>query len=151
MNYYLTSIVAGASAIILSSCATSKSGDGDAPTGTPSASVRFEAGSAAYYASAGGGQGTLTYLGKTYPFSATAIGAGGSGAQKISGTGEVYNLTSLSDFPGTYTQVSSGYTIIRGTKNAKLTNSKNVVIYVEAKTTGLGSSTGASKLMIDLK
>ena len=151
MNYYLTSIVAGASAIILSSCATSKSRDADAPTGPPSATVRFEAGSAAYYAAAGGGKGTLTYMGKNYPFSATSVGAGGTGGQLLSGTGEVYNLTSLSDFPGTYTQVSSGFTIIKGTKKAKLTNSKNVVIYIEAKTTGLASSTGASKLIIDLK
>ena len=151
MNYYLTSIIAGASAMILSSCATSKSGDEDAPTGRPSATLRFEAGSAAYYASAASGGGTLTYRGKRYAFSASAVGAGGSGAQHISGVGEVYNLTSLSDFPGTYTQVSSGFTIIHGTKKAKLTNSKNVVIYYEAKTTGLATSTGASKLVISLK
>lgn len=151
MNYHLVSIVAGASAIILSSCATTKSKDENAPTGPPSATVRFEAGSAAYYASAGGGDGTLTYLGKKYPFSAVAVGAGGSGAQQISGVGEVYNLTSLSDFAGTYTQVSSGYTIGKGTKKGKLTNDKDVVIYFKAETTGLATSTGASKLVIDLK
>ena len=151
MKYQLASIVAGASAILLTSCATSKSTDENAPTGRPSGTVRFEAGTAAYYASAGGGDGTLTYRGKKHPFSAVAVGAGGSGAQQVSGTGEVYNLKSLADFPGTYTQVSSGFTIIHGTKKGKLTNDKNVVIYYDAKTTGLATSTGASKIVIDLK
>ena len=151
MNNRLASIVAVASAMVISSCATSKKTDLNAPTGPPSATVVFEGGTAAYWASAAGGTGTLNYKGKEYPFSGTAAGAGGSGAQKVSATGEVYNLNALSDFPGTYTQVSSGFTIIKGTKKSKLTNSKGVVIYVEAKTSGLASSTGTAKLVIDLK
>lgn len=151
MNYHLVSIVAGASALLLSSCATTKSKDKNAPTGPPSATVVFEAAQASYYASASGGSGTLTYMGKKYPFSAQAVGVGGSGVQKMSGTGQVYNLNSLSDFAGSYTMVSSGFTIIAGTKHAKLTNSKGVVIYAEEKTTGLASSTGTGKVMIKLK
>jgi hypothetical protein len=151
MKFPLASIIAGASAILLSSCATTQSGDENAPTGPPSATARFEGGQASYYASAGGGSGTLTYQGKKHPFTVTEIGAGGSGAQKVSAAAKIYNLKSLSDFEGTYNEVRSGLTIITGTEHAKLTNSKGVVIYVEAETTGLASSTGASKLIISLK
>ncbi len=142
----LVSIVA----LAFTSCATSKKKDKNAPTGPPSATLRFEGGSAAYWASAKGGKGTLNYMGREHSFSASAVGAGGTGAQKVSATGEVYHLNALSDFPGTYTQVSSGFTIIRGSQRSKLTNSKGVVIYIDAKTYGLASSTGAAKLMISL-
>ncbi len=64
MNNRLASIVAVASALIISSCATSKKNDKNAPTGPPSATLVFEGGQAAYWASASGGSGTLTYMGK---------------------------------------------------------------------------------------
>ncbi len=60
-------------------------------------------------------------------------------------------MNSLNDFAGTYTMVSSGFTIIAGTKHAKLTNDKGVVIYTDEKTTGLASSTGTAKVKIKLK
>lgn len=151
MNYPFATILAGASALLFSSCATTKSGDQNAPTGPPSATLHFEGGQAGYWATAGGGKGSLHYKRSNYPFTAKAAGAGGSGAQKVSATGQVYNLNSLADFEGTYTKVSTGFTIIRGTAHAKLTNSDGVVIYVEAKTTGLSSSTGVTELFIDLQ
>jgi len=151
MNYQFAAIVAGASVILLSACATTKSKDKNAPTGRPTASIRFEGGQAAYYASTGVGKGTLNFKGVNYPFTAMAVGAGGTGAQKVSATGEVYNLNSLADFPGTYTGVRSGFTVAKGKQRVKLTNDKGVVIYGEGVTVGLASSTGAFKVIIELK
>jgi hypothetical protein len=144
-------ITASIIAFALSSCATTKSKDKNAPAGPPSATFVATGGGAAYYASASGGSGTLTYKGKQYPFSATAAGVGGTGATKFSADGEVYNMNSLSDFAGTYTMVTSGITIGVGKKHAKLTNNKGVVMYVEEKTSGLSSTTGTAKVMIKLK
>jgi hypothetical protein len=144
-------ITASLIAFALSSCATTKSKDKNAPTGSPSATIVATGGQAAYYASGGGASGTLTYMGKQYPFSATAGGVGGTGATTFSATGEVYNMNSLSDFVGTYTMVSSGITLGVGKKHAKLTNSKGVVMYVEEKTSGLASTTGTAKVIIKLK
>ncbi|MEM1084881.1 MAG: hypothetical protein AAGI48_12285 [Verrucomicrobiota bacterium] len=151
MKLPLIQLFATAAAVALTSCATQKAKDKDAPSGPPSATIKFTGGSAAYWASAQGGSGTLYFRGKEYPFTAVALGAGGTGAQHATTEGEVYNLNSLSDFAGTYTQLSSGFTIIRGKKNTKLTNDKGVVIYAVAKTTGVASSTGGTKVLVELK
>lgn len=152
MKHQLAVIIAGAAAILLSSCAaTTKEKDKNAPTGPPSATLTFGAGSAAYWASASGGSGTLNYQGKEYPFSSAAVGLGGSGAQKVKGTGQVYNLNSLADFEGNYSMASSGLTLLAGKKHAKLTNKAGVIIYIEATTHGLASSFGKASMNLKLK
>jgi len=151
MTNRLPLIAAAAAALILSSCGTTKEKDKNAPTGPPSASVVFKGGSAAYWASATGGSGTLNFNGQQYPFYAEAVGVLGSGAAKMDATGEVYNLNSISDFPGTYTQKSSGFTLIKGHKRSKLTNDKGVVMYTDAKTTGLMTNTGTAKVIVRMK
>src|SRR5215813_11901652 len=73
-----------------------------APTTTPSATVRIREWSAAYYAQAETGKGILFYNGGRHHFTISGGGVGGSGAQRVSATGKVYNLNRLSDFSGTY-------------------------------------------------
>ncbi len=141
---------AGAIALLLSSCATKMSSDPDAPTSQPTGTVTFNGRQAAYWASAAGGKGTLNFNGKSYGFSSVGVGAGGTGVQSINATGNVYNLTNLSDFAGTYTSKRSGFTLVKGKVNVKLTNSNGVVIYVTGETKGLASSTGISSVTIKL-
>ena len=69
-----------------------------APSAPPSATVRIREWSAAYYGSAAAGKGTLYFQGQRHHFTISGLGAGGVGAQKVSGTGKVYNLNNLSDF-----------------------------------------------------
>ena len=99
----------------------------------------------------GGGSGQITFQGTTRNFKAVSAGAGGSGAQQLKATGEVYHLKSLADFPGTYDAAKSGFTIFKGKIHERLENDKCVVIYVEGKTTGLASSTGVSKITITME
>jgi hypothetical protein len=63
--------------------------------------VSIQEWSAAYYASAATGKGTLYYHGQRHHFTISGLGAGGMGGQKVSATGKVYNLNTLSDFSGT--------------------------------------------------
>ena len=133
------------------SCATTQSHDQDAPTGPPDAVIKFESTSAAYLVKLGGGNGTLDYQGKSYPISVTDAGVGGTGLQKISAVGSVYQLEKLEDFPGQYTGPRSGLTLFKGKHHAKLTNGKGVIIYVESTTAGLASSFGASAVTIKLE
>jgi len=72
-----------------------------APSTPPSATVSIREWSTAYYAQAEAGKGTLYYNGGRHHFTISGGGFGGSGAQKVSATGKVYNLNSLSDFSGT--------------------------------------------------
>jgi hypothetical protein len=132
-------------------CATQKSTDKKAPTGPPDATIKFEGGQASYWVSGGGGTGFITHQGITRKFGATAAGVGGTGGMKMSAVGEVYNLKSLSDFPGVYTGVKSGLTLFKGKMHERLENKKGVVIYAESKTTGLASTTGAVTVTVSFK
>ena len=121
-----------------------------APSTPPSATVRIQEWSAAYYASAAAGKGTLYYNGGRHHFTISGLGAGGAGGQKISATGKVYKLNNLSDFSGTYHGISRGLTLIEGKMHAKLTNGNGVVMYVAGETEGLASSMGAQAFEVNL-
>jgi len=139
--------LAGFTALLIGACATTN----PAPNSPPSATVRIQEWSAAYYGSVAAGKGTLNFNGKTHHFTISGLGAGGSGAQKVSATGKVYNLTNLQDFPGAFTGASSGLTLIEGKMHAKLTNGNGVVMYLAGETEGLASSMGVQEFKVTLK
>lgn len=120
-----------------------------APSTPPSATVSIHEWSAAYYAQAATGKGRLYYHG-VHRFTISGAGVGGSGAQKVSATGKVYNLNRLSDFPGTYHGIARGLTLIEGKMHAKLTNQNGVTMYLAGETEGLASSLGAQAFEVNL-
>lgn len=139
-------------ALLLSiGCASQMKNDPDAPTGPPSATLSVETVQASYYGSASTGHGRIHYKGATRDFSIASAGAGGAGAQSISAVGQVYNLNSLADFPGTYTGLRSGLTLFNGKMYERLKNEKGAVIYLTGKTKGLSTSSGLDKVVITLK
>jgi len=121
-----------------------------APSTPPSATVRIQEWSAAYYAQAETGKGTLYFHGGSHRFTISGGGIGGSGAQKVSATGKVFNLNRLSDFSGTYHGISRGLTLIEGKMHAKLTNQNGVTMYLAGETEGLASSLGAQAFEVNL-
>src|SRR4051812_2641439 len=68
--------------------------EGKAPSGL----VDMDEVQVAYMGNAGGGRGTLTYQGKSYPFD--IAGVGGIGISKVGAKGEVYNLTDVAGVAG---------------------------------------------------
>jgi len=134
-------------ALFIGACASTTT----APSTPPSATAKIEEWSAAYYGSAATGKGTLNFKGQKYKFSISGLGAGGSGAQKISATGKIYKLHNVADFAGTYTGVSNGLTLIQGHMHAKLTNTNGVELYIAGETEGLASSMGAQVFQVTLK
>ena len=151
MKTPLSLVATCSAAVLFTSCATKHSTDSNAPTGPVSATVRLSESQAAYWASAKGGKGTITYMGQTHEFSIVGLGAGGTGLQRIDATGDVYNLNNLSDFAGTYTGLRTGITLIKGKTTAKLKNEHDVILYLTGKTFGLASSSGIDKFIIKLK
>ena len=145
-NNFLNSTLTAITILFLAGCASMT----QAPTTTPSATVRIREWSAAYYGSAAAGKGTLYYNGRRHHFTISGLGAGGMGAQKISATGKVYNLNNLSQFSGTYRGISRGLTLIEGKMHAKLTNGNGVTMYLAAETEGLASSMGAQAFEVSL-
>jgi hypothetical protein len=143
---FVNSIFASLTFLLIAGCAS----ETKAPSTPPSATVRIQEWSAAYYGSVAAGKGTLDYNGGRHHFTISGLGAGGAGGQKISATGKVYNLNKLSDFPGTFHGISSGLTLIEGKMHAKLTNGNGVVMYLAGETEGLASSMGAQAFEVRL-
>lgn len=143
-NFIISSFV-GVTLLVIAGCASMT----QAPSSPPSATVSIHEWSAAYYGSAAAGKGRLYYHG-VHHFTISGLGAGGMGAQKISATGKVYNLNSLSQFSGTYRGISRGLTLIEGKMHAKLTNQNGVTMYLAAETEGVASSMGAQAFEVNL-
>jgi hypothetical protein len=143
---FINSAFASLTFLLIGGCASTTT----APSTPPSATVRIQEWSAAYYGSAAAGKGTLNYNGQRHHFTISGLGVGGAGGQKISATGKVYNLNKLSDFSGTYRGISTGLTLIEGKMHAKLTNGNGVVMYLAGETEGLASSMGAQAFEVSL-
>ena len=143
---FINSAIAGIAILLIAGCASMT----QAPSTPPSATVRIQEWSAAYYGSAAAGKGTLYYNGGRHHFTISGVGVGGAGGQKISATGKVYNLNNLSSFSGTYHGISRGLTLIEGKMHAKLTNGNGVVMYLAGETEGLASSMGAQAFEVNL-
>jgi hypothetical protein len=142
----INSAFASITLLLIAGCASMT----QAPSTPPSATVTVREWSAAYYAQAETGKGTLYYNGQRHHFTISGGGVGGSGAQKVSATGKVYNLNSLSQFSGTYHGVSRGLTLIEGKMHAKLTNQNGVTMYLAGETEGLASSLGVQAFEVHL-
>ena len=96
---------------------------------TPSATMDFDITSVKLIAGASWGTGTLQYQGKSYPLKVKSGSAGGVGYRSMKGTGKVYELKKLEDFPGIYVGGAAGATA--GTKGGgvnTIENGKGVVI-----------------------
>jgi hypothetical protein len=145
-SIFVNSSLASITFLVISGCASMT----QAPSTPPSATVRIREWSAAYYAQAEAGKGTLYYQGGRHHFTISGGGVGGSGAQKVSATGKVYNLNRLSDFSGTYHGIARGLTLIEGQMHAKLTNQNGVTMYLAGQTEGLASSLGAQAFEVNL-
>lgn len=143
---FINSTFVGITFLLIAGCASMT----QAPSTPPSATLKIQEWSAAYYGSAATGKGTLYYNGQRHHFTISGVGVGGAGGQKISATGKVYNLNRLSDFSGTYQGISRGLTLIEGKMHAKLTNANGVVMYLAGETEGLASSIGAQAFEINL-
>ena len=106
---------------------------------------------AAYIGSGAAGEGVLTFRGKDYPFKVGGVGIGGIGLSTVDATGEVYNLSSLAQFPGTYGQARYGYAV--GNSSAGdlwMQNEAGVILRLKAKRTGLILSLGGDAVVISM-
>jgi hypothetical protein len=98
----------------------------------------------------GGGSGTLEYQGRTYPFKVIGTVAGpGGGVEKISASGPVYKLASVSDFVGRYTQ-STGKAGLSssGSSDLWLENSAGVIMHLQGTSTGAMLTLGKDEIFI---
>ena len=103
---------------------------------TPVATFDLSGGSVAAGVGYTWAKGTLHYNGVDYPFSVNGLTVLELGAEKIKASGEVYDLTAVEDFAGSYSGVAAGVAVIYGTSTGVMENHKGVVIKVHSDTVG---------------
>jgi hypothetical protein len=103
----------------------------------PVAKVSIESTSIAVGIGVTWGEGTLEFEGKTYKFSVSGLSVVDVGISKASVRGDVYNLTKVEDFPGTYVAASAGFALAGGVGGTTTRNQNEVVVDLHAVTQGL--------------
>jgi hypothetical protein len=103
-----------------------------------------------FVAGLGGGNGTLEYQGRTYPFKVLGTVAGpGGGVDKISASGPVYKLASVADFAGRYTQSTgkAGFSS-SGSSDLWLENNAGVIMHLQGTSSGAMLTLGKDEIFI---
>lgn len=101
----------------------------------------------------GGGKGTLEYQGRTYPFQVLGTVAGpGGGVEKITASGPVYKLASVSDFPGRYTQSTgkAGFSS-SGSSDLWLENNAGAIMHLQGTSSGAMLTLGKDEILIRME
>ena len=97
------------------------------------------------------GSGVLTYQGKTYPFAVDGLSIGDLGGDKAQASGDVFKLTKLEDFNGTYKGAAANLTIVGGGGGNELTNEHGVILRLSRTTVGLKLKVGVDGVRLKLK
>ena len=118
---------------------------------TPAAKVSIESTSIAAGVGVSWGDGKLNFKGKDYPFSVDGLSLVDWGISKVNATGDVYNLTDMSKFAGTYVAAEAGLTLAGGMGGMVLRNSNGVVIHLRSVSQGAQLQLGTSGLIIKMK
>lgn len=118
----------------------------------PAATLKIESTSIGAGVGVTWGKGSLTLRnGMTYRFSLRGLNLAEAGVTKISATGEVYNLTKLSQFDGTYTGVSASATVAGGRGILRIRNESGVIIVLKTTSRGLGLKLATEGIRIQLE
>lgn len=100
------------------------------------------------------GEGTLSYLGKDYPFTISGLNVADVGVSNFQGAGKVYDLKSLNDFSGNYAAAQAVFAVRGGEGELSMRNGKGVTIVVvanEGKESGTRLSLGPAGITINFK
>jgi hypothetical protein len=137
--------------LLLTFCAALFALGGTSFAQDPSGTVTIDEYELAYIFSGSMGGGKLFFQGNTYKFQIGGLGVGGIGASHLTATGEVYNLQDVLAFPGTYAQASMGFSATNvGEGHLWLQNQNGVQLHLITSQQGLGLTTGASGIVINM-
>jgi len=127
--------------------ATAMSGESAAPSGT----VSIQSRSIAVGVGVSWGDGRLSFKGKNYPFTVNGLSLVDFGISRANANGEVYNLTDVAKFAGTYVAAEAGLTLAGGMSGMILRNQDGVVMRIHSTSRGARLQLGTGGLTIALK
>jgi len=117
----------------------------------PSGRVTMESRSIAAGVGVTWGDGKLTFKGKDHAFTINGLSVVDWGISRASAVGDVYNLTDVSKFPGTYAAAEAGFTLAGGTGGITMRNSEGVIINLRSTSRGASLTLGTAGLTITMK
>ncbi|WP_431857600.1 EipA family protein [Azospirillum sp.] len=117
----------------------------------PDGTIEFTGGSAALGIGYSWGSGTLYYKGKEYPFTASGFTLADIGATQNKVTAEVYKLSAVEEFPGTYSVAQTGGALVGGGGIGYLQNDRGVVLKVLSNSRGARLTLGVGGVNIAMK
>jgi len=96
------------------------------------------------------GKGVLSYKGVDYEFKIKGLKVGAIGVAKVSAVGNVYNMSDLSKFSGTYVAGQAGIALAGGIGGTALENQYKVYIKLRSTQKGVALNLGIDGLTIEL-
>jgi hypothetical protein len=117
----------------------------------PSGRVTMESKSVAAGIGVSWGDGKLTFKGKEHPFTIDGLSVVDWGISRVSASGDVYNLTDVSKFPGTYLAAEAGFTLAGGAGGITMRNNEGVIINLRSTSRGASLTLGPAGLRITMK
>ena len=96
------------------------------------------------------GKGVLSYNGVNYEFKIKGLKVGAIGVSKVSAVGNVYNMSDLSKFSGTYVAGQAGIALAGGVGGTALENQYKVYIKLRSTQKGVALNLGIDGLTIEL-
>ena len=118
---------------------------------TPSGTVSIETKSVAVGIGFQWGGGVLTFKGKEYPFKIKGLSVVDVGVSSISAKGNVYHLSRVSDFPGTFTAAEAGIALGGGAGAQTMENQYGVVMTLTSTKVGLKLKLAPEGIKVQMK
>ncbi|MCX5512728.1 hypothetical protein C3941_03465 [Kaistia algarum] len=140
--------IRSAAIAVIAGLAISAAGAAQADTGK----IRFSVYKAAFFVGGSGGEGTLTFKGRSYPISIAGLSGGlAFGASKTYFQGTVRNINRASDVSGVYAAAGGGGAAGKGAQVIVMTNEKGAQLELSGKQVGLQVNADLSGMAITVK
>jgi len=112
--------------------------------------VRLRMANAGFIVGIGGGSGTLTFQGRTYPLRIGGISLGTIGASGGTLVGRALNIRQASDIVGTFSAVGAGIAIAGGARVMRMQNSNGVILELQGMQAGFEANAGLSGFSLSM-
>ena len=134
--------------LLLSFCLTFT--NADAKELQPVGQIKIDDTQVSFIVGGSWGKGVLSYKGVDYQFKIKGLKVGAIGVAKVSAVGNVYNMTSLSKFSGTYVAGQAGVALAGGVGGSVLENQNKVYIRLGSTQKGAALNFGVDGITIEL-
>jgi len=124
---------------------------GQGPLGPPAATLTLESTSIAVGVGVSWGSGVLTVDGVEHRFKVSGLTVADVGVSKVTAAGEVWGLTDLSQFNGTYYGTDVGVAVGGGVAGMAMRNQNGVYIKLRASQQGLKFSIASKGTTLELE